>query len=463
MSAASKFSQAVRVVMHSLSARIVVVFLLASVAYSYAAGFALQLFQDSDYLRRIVGAHIALHADYVLSDIGTPPSISQARDITSRIPVDIRLAGPGVDWVSDGLFPKTEDIPFGPLSLLDLSEANRGEMEEWVRSLEKVEFARYREHAYVKLTQGEYDIIFVSPKISDQPAPTYNTTLIFSGVGLLVLLVCFVGVNFLINPIQQMQEGAARIGGGDLDYRIRKRRNDDLGDLADGINTMADDLQDMLEAKRQLMLAISHELRSPLTRTRVALEFLDDEATKSSLLEDVEEMERLISDILESEALNTRHASLRREPLNLKEIAASVIEMDFAQRAAGKLVLQEPQLDMDGEFDGTRVRLLIRNLIDNALRHSADSDKPVEVSFGRDGDYASVTVTDHGEGMSEEDIGRITEPFYRADPARSRHTGGFGLGLYLCRRIVEAHGGELTIRSAPGQGASVTASLKVSV
>jgi signal transduction histidine kinase len=450
---------AVRRVTHSLSARLVVVFLLASVAYTYAAGFALQLFQDSDYLRRIVGAHIALHAEYVLNDIGTPPSIARAEGIAGRIPVDIRLLGPDINWTSDPRFPALDDISFGPLSLLDLSDANRSDVEDWVKQLEKVEFARYREHAYVKLTQGDYEIVFVSPKIVNQPAPVYNTTLIFSVVGLLVLLGSFVAVNFLINPIQAMQEGAARIGSGDLDFRIKKQRKDDLGDLADGINAMADDLQGMLEAKRQLMLAISHELRSPLTRTKVALEFLDDDAVKKNLLEDAEEMERLISDILESEALNTRHASLRREPANLAELTRQVIDMGFGQRASTRINFVEPTTDLDGEYDATRVRLLVRNLIENALRHSSETAAPVDVSFGRQSDKVFLQVKDHGEGIPPEDLERVTEPFYRADPARSRHTGGFGLGLYLCRRIVEAHGGELIITSQQGVGTTARASM----
>jgi len=450
-----------RRLLHSLSARLVLVFLLGSILYSYAASFSLNLFQDTDALRQVVGAHIALHADYVLSDIGTPPSIGRAAAITDRIPVDIRLYGPDVNWSSSELFPDISDISFGPLSLLKLSEAQQGEMEEWVKQVEKVEFSRYQNRAYIKLTQGGYDIVFVSPKLSSEPVAPFNTTLIFSFVGVLVLVVCFVGVRWLIAPVQVMQEGAARIGSGDLDYRIENYRNDDLGDLAVGINTMADDLQDMLEAKRQLMLAISHELRSPLTRTKVALEFLDDEGVKKNLLEDVEEMERLISDILESEALNTRHASLRREPGNLKELVSFVIDADFGQRAEGRLLLTESTADLDGEYDATRVRLLARNLIENALRHSPKSSKPVEVELRREGDHALLIVRDYGEGMSVADLQRATEPFYRADPARSRHTGGFGLGLYLCRRIVEAHGGELRIDSTVGHGTSVTASLKV--
>jgi len=445
---------------HSLSARVVLVFLIGSIIYSYAASFAFRLFQDTDALRQVVGAHIALHADYVLNDIGTPPSVERAKSITGRIPIDIYIGGGDINWASDDRFPGIDAVAFGPLSLLSLGEANKGEMEDWVKQVEKVEFARFEDRAYVKLTQDGYDIVFISPPYDSPPAIAYDSTLIFSGVGLLVLLVCYVGVRWLISPVQDMQQGAARIGKGDLDFRIRESRRDDLGDLAKGINTMADDLQDMLEAKRQLMLAISHELRSPLTRTKVALEFLDDESLRANLLEDVEEMERLISDILESEALNTRHASLRREPGSLERLVSDVVQTDFAHRAEGRTVVKPAAVATDGEFDATRVRLLARNLIENALRHTGESDDPVEVSFSRKGDIVSLVVTDHGEGMSPRDLERATEPFYRADPARSRHTGGFGLGLYLCRRIVEAHGGGLNIISTQGVGTTVTARLK---
>jgi signal transduction histidine kinase len=106
------------------------------------------------------------------------------------------------------------------------------------------------------------------------------------------------------------------------------------------------------------------------------------------------------------------------------------------------------------------VRLLVRNLIENALRHSSETAAPVDVSFGRQSDKVFLQVKDHGEGIPPEDLERVTEPFYRADPARSRHTGGFGLGLYLCRRIVEAHGGELIITSQQGVGTTARASMR---
>ena len=221
---------------------------------------------------------------------------------------------------------------------------------------------------------------------------------------------------------------------------------------------MADDVQGMLEAKRQLMLAISHELRSPLTRAKVALELLDDEAVRQNILEDIDEMERLIADLLESEALNTRHAILRREPTDLGELVQAVIDTDFAEQR-GRIRLLLPDESLEGPLDVTRVRLLVRNLVENALRYSPPGDEKVQIGASRSGEHLELCVRDQGDGIPAEHLERVTEPFYRADPARSRATGGIGLGLYLCRLIAEAHGGSLQIDSQPGCGTVVTVTL----
>jgi signal transduction histidine kinase len=221
---------------------------------------------------------------------------------------------------------------------------------------------------------------------------------------------------------------------------------------------MADDVQGMLEAKRQLMLAISHELRSPLTRSKVALAMLDDDTTRDSLLEDIDEMERLISDLLESEALNTRHAILRREPVNLAELVESIVNDDFSSRDE-KIDLEIAPMLPRVELDVTRIRLLLRNLIDNALRYNPDDGAPILVSVLSEAGGVEIAIQDHGPGIPSEHLAHVTEPFYRADPARSRSTGGVGLGLYLCRLIVEAHGGSLSIQSNPETGTRVSARL----
>jgi signal transduction histidine kinase len=295
------------------------------------------------------------------------------------------------------------------------------------------------------------------PENADVTAP-----ILIGLIATLVLAACYFAVRWLIRPIKWIKQGARRIGDGDLDYRIPRIRNDDLGELTQDINRMADDVQEMLEAKRQLLLAISHELRSPLTRAKVALEFLDDDRIRQGLLGDVEEMERLINDLLEGERLNTRHTKLQKSDADLVDLIRTLIDQDFDQERS-RLDIVLPEQPILRSIDVTRMRLLIKNLIDNALRYSLDSDAPVLVSLREEDGRAVVTVRDHGPGMSREQAEQATEPFYRADPARCRDTGGFGLGLYLCRRIAEAHGGTLTIESEPGRGTEVIVMLPDSV
>jgi len=209
------------------------------------------------------------------------------------------------------------------------------------------------------------------------------------------------------------------------------------------------------------MLAISHELRSPLTRSKVALELIDDDKARQNILEDINEMERLITDLLESEALNTRHAVLRRESVDPGYLVESVIREEFANRSDRvRFIASEglPQADIDV----TRIRLLLRNLIDNALRYNPENSEPVEVSVDVKGNELLIAVQDHGPGIPPEHLEFVTEPFYRADPARSRATGGVGLGLYLCKRVAEVHGGSLTITSSPASGTRVSVVMPLS-
>ena len=124
---------------------------------------------------------------------------------------------------------------------------------------------------------------------------------------------------------------------------------------------------------------------------------------------------------------------------------------------SGELQVKTPDEDLEFEIDKLRVRLLITNLLNNATRHGKGNLITIIVSFSED--RGIIEVKDNGEGISEEHISQISEPFYRADSSRQRNTGGFGLGLYLCRLIAQAHGGEMIIASQVGEGTHITVNL----
>jgi signal transduction histidine kinase len=449
----------IKQISRSLSARLLGIFILTAIVYGVVGRFVYQLVLDQDYLREVVGAHFSLHADYVLKDIGSPPSIERAKAITQRVPVDIRLSGPGLDWTSDPAFPQPNEIPFGPIPIdfLGLGEKSQRNLESWARNLKLVRFGEYRRHAFVELGHDGYKIIVASPRMSESPRPDLTQPAIVL-MSIIVLVGCYFAVRWLVRPIKWIQTGTARIGQGDLDYRIRSTRRDDLGDLAADINRMADDVRDMLEAKQQLLLAISHELRSPLTRAKVALEFLEEGQVKHNLLGDIREMEHLIADLLESERMNAGHTTLRRSAVELGAMLQSLIHGEFQDRFA-QINLHLPSQPVVREIDEVRVRLVAKNLIENALRYTPPDGAPVEVELEAKPGMIVLRVRDHGPGIPKEHLGRVTEPFYRADPARSRSTGGLGLGLYLAKRIAEAHRGSLVIESVLGQGTLCTVTI----
>ncbi len=449
----------IKEISRSLSARLLGIFILTALVYAFVGRFVYLLVLDQDYLREVVGAHISLHADYVLNDIGFPPDIERAKAITERVPVDIRISGPGIEWSSVASFPQIGQIPFGPIPIgfLGLDKKSQRNLESWAKNLELVRYGEYRRHSFVELARDGYRIIIASPRMSETPRADLTQPAI-ALMSIIVLFGCYFSVRWLVKPIKWIQKGTARIGQGDLDYRIRSTRRDDLGDLAADINRMADDVRDMLEAKRQLLLAISHELRSPLTRAKVALEFLDDGQVKHNLLGDIREMERLIADLLESERMNAGHTTLRRSPVELGSMLQSLVHTEFHDRFV-RINLHLPAQPVVREVDEVRVRLVAKNLIENALRYTPPDAAPVEVEFLAKPGMVVLRVRDHGPGIPKEHLARVTEPFYRADPARSRSTGGLGLGLYLARRIAEAHRGSLVIESELGQGTLCTVTI----
>jgi signal transduction histidine kinase len=266
----------------------------------------------------------------------------------------------------------------------------------------------------------------------------------------------FLATRWLFKPLENISDVVFKIGKGDLGSRTNIKRNDELGTLGAEINQMADDIEGMMEAKRDLFLAISHELRTPVTRARVAVELIEDEAQREAIAADMKEMDSLISGLAEAEALSTRHSRLNRQPNSVSQIIIAELNEHFAD--AG---IVPPELSNDDYMllDAMRIRLLLRNLLKNALRHTDSKQDRPTVSAAVSEDGLVLEVKDNGEGIAAKHLDRITEAFYRPDASRQRKTGGFGLGLYLCRNIVAAHRGTMTIESEPGKGTQVSVNI----
>ncbi|MDF3823300.1 sensor histidine kinase, partial [Leptospira sp. 96542] len=178
---------------------------------------------------------------------------------------------------------------------------------------------------------------------------------------------------------------------------------------------------------------------------------------REALLRDLGDMARLINDLLESERLAVRHAALHLEDTDVAALAREVIdELAIPQPRARDIQLQASEELRPHRLDRVRLRLLLRNLLDNALRHSAQAPLPTELHIRREGGDLILEVRAHGPGVPEGQLAQLAQPFFRPDAARSRGTGGVGLGLYLCRLVAQAHGGSLTLSNAqPGLAVTV--------
>lgn len=373
----------------------------------------------------------------IIDDIGTPPNLSNAIRLAEELDWTINIRNPVMRWSSDAENRLDVDRSAFARPLTEDAEIRSADGEDVIR-----------------VSRGGYDFYLYRRSLDEGGI---NLAALYVGLALggLVLFLNYFMVNRLLSPVQLLRHGAERIQKGDLGFRVRIDRQDELGDLTESINHMADSLQSMLEAKRQLLMAISHELRTPVTKAKLRLEFMPDSSGREELRRDIEEIELLISDLLEAERLNGDHAVLAAERVPFAGFVRSVAEQFDAYE--GGLALEAPAEDVECVIDRLRVRLLITNLLNNAIRHGRAN--PITVRTGFSDDAAVLEVIDRGEGISRAHLSQISEPFYRADSSRQRNTGGTGLGLYLCRLIVEAHGGELLIESEVGKGTHVTARL----
>jgi signal transduction histidine kinase len=200
------------------------------------------------------------------------------------------------------------------------------------------------------------------------------------------------------------------------------------------------------------LIDVSHELRSPLTRMKVALELMPDNGQKARLAADVAEMERMISGLLELERLRAGKGVtlVRRDIVPIvSEVVAS-----YETRAPGVELelngLEKVVLDVDAE----QLRTVMRNLLENAVKYSLPDSRAIRVSVSRENGGAVVRVADDGVGIPIEDAERVFEPFFRVDRSRSKESGGYGLGLSICKRVMEAHGGSVALERRNGRGST---------
>jgi signal transduction histidine kinase len=295
--------------------------------------------------------------------------------------------------------------------------------------------------------------------------------LLFAG-GMAMVLGYFLS-STITARIHLLKGAAEKLAKGDLKTRVPITGQDEVASLARAFNQMAgqleaaDERQRALERLRaDLITWVGHDLQTPLASIRAILEALEDgvvddpETVKRYLntaQRDVRSLSALIDDLFQMAQLNSGGIPLDRAQSSLADLISDTLE-SFSELAARQSIRLEGSLEPDVDpvyMDTQRIGRVLNNLIGNALQHTPAQGE-IRVHARRGASGVEVTVSDTGEGIRAEDLPRIFESFYRSEKSRSRTTGGAGLGLAISRGIVQAHGGEITVRSEPGRGSQFT-------
>ncbi|HPH14334.1 MAG TPA: HAMP domain-containing sensor histidine kinase, partial [Burkholderiaceae bacterium] len=359
---------------HSLKVRLVLVFLLlaGAMAFTFISGVQKALSVGwRDGARPMLMDYVDRLAADITADKSGPPRIERAKAIAQRLPVTVTITGPQINWQSHPGQSRPEWQRDKTDSEDHWNRERWGGDKDWQRLL-------------MRTTADGHTIEF---GLNDEAFERRPRLVGFTLTALLLLtLLAFLYIRRLLRPLDDIRAGAMRFGVGEFGQPIPVRKPnkpDELGELAATINTMGADIHQMLDAKRALLLAISHELRSPLTRARLNTELLpetpDVQPSREALLRDLALMRDLVTDLLESERLASPHVALQREPMDLASLTAEVVRdvvaslpnapattQTISQTVTQNVAADVPRLSLDL----TRMRLLLRNLLDNALRHN---------------------------------------------------------------------------------------------
>ena len=259
-----------------------------------------------------------------------------------------------------------------------------------------------------------------------------------------------------LRPLRWLKEGVDKVSEGDLSTRVPVVRMDEIGQVGRAFNHMTSRVEQMLNDHDRLMADVSHELRSPLARMKVALEMMPESDKRDQIAADVREMEALTAALLERERIKNRASHLQTKEFDFVALAREVVAT-FSKQGPGVVLASSPDTIL-AQADQALVKVLLQNIVDNAVKFSTDGSTAVEVRLNSDDNFVTITVEDDGQGIPDDQVDKVLEPFVKLDPSRG-HRNGYGLGLNLCQRIVQAHGGDIHIEQREPRGTRVSVKL----
>jgi two-component system sensor histidine kinase MtrB len=320
---------------------------------------------------------------------------------------------------------------------------------------------------------GSHELYLVFDLSSDQQTLNFVQQTLFAG-GLAIIFiiggVTYLVTGWIVRPVKIAAEVSEEIADGALDVRLLEKGDDVVSSLAKSFNRMADSLQQQItklasvsKMQQRFVSDVSHELRTPLTTIKLAGDLifesrkdLDPSLKRSAeiMQGQIERFEVLLNDLLEISRYDAGAVRAELEIYDLNQVVKSAIASidPLALKRGSAIEIQAPDVEVMAEFDSRRIERLLRNLLANAIEHG--EGKAIRVAVGMNEVAVAVSVTDNGVGMTEAELARVFDRFWRADPARKRTSGGTGLGLAISLEDTLLHGGSLDVWAKPNAGSS---------
>ncbi len=284
-----------------------------------------------------------------------------------------------------------------------------------------------------------FRVVRLSPEIPLPPSLILNQVLLV----MVLVVALYVATRGITRPLSRLARAAEAIGQGGRAAQLEEKGARELRHAARAFNTMQDRLHRYLDSRTRVLAAMSHDLKTPLTRLRLQVETLiEDAALRARLGRELDEMESMVHGALALfRGLNEREAS---EPVDVNAMLESVRE-GFAAMGEGVTVSGRALAPFSARPQA--LKRCLTNLVANAVKFGGRADIAID-----DGEALRIRVRDQGPGVPPDELERVFEPFYRLESSRNRDTGGTGLGLSIARDVAQAHGGRLVLRNRPEGG-----------
>ncbi len=285
-------------------------------------------------------------------------------------------------------------------------------------------------------------------------------------LAILVLMLLLAEI-FLVRPLHRLQTASHEYANGNLSYPLDIRNRDEIGDTAERVSDLAQQLNSAAEDQRRFLANVSHDFRSPLTSIRGYVAAMEDGTIPPEMqsrylnvvLNETDRLTRLANELLDLTQLE-KGVILNRSVFDMNDLIRDLLPT-FEGRVEKKhitfeLTFEEESAPVNG--DREKIQQVLHNLVDNAIKFS-DNDSTIDISTQLHGDKLFISVADHGEGIEKENLNRIWERFYKTDTSRGRDKSGTGLGLAIVREIIQAHRENIDVISTPGVGTKFIFSL----